>query len=67
MVRAVAGTLQQVGEGKLMTANVKEILDSGDRSLAGATSPAQGLYMVRVLYPKDSLGSGVLRSTRFGP
>jgi tRNA pseudouridine38-40 synthase len=51
MVRTMAGTLLEVGRGKLVPAAVSEILASGDRRHAGPTLPAQGLFLVRVLYP----------------
>ncbi len=51
MVRAIAGTLQQVGVGRIPPARVQEILESKDREQAGMTAPACGLYLCRVLYP----------------
>jgi tRNA pseudouridine38-40 synthase len=50
MVRAIAGTLLRVGEGKWNTDDVRRILESGDRTQAGATAPARGLYLVSVEY-----------------
>ena len=50
MVRTIAGTLIDVGRGRLQTANVTAILESRDRSRAGATAPAAGLTLVRVDY-----------------
>jgi len=50
MVRAVAGTLIDVGKGRRAAGEVGEILASRDRGLAGPTAPAQGLYLCRVLY-----------------
>jgi tRNA pseudouridine38-40 synthase len=51
MVRAVVGTLVEVGEGRREEASVAALLDSGDRASAGATAPPHGLVLVRVLYP----------------
>jgi tRNA pseudouridine38-40 synthase len=51
MVRTMAGTLVEVGRGKLMPPDLTAILASGDRRRAGPTLPAQGLFLVRVLYP----------------
>ncbi|MGS2763214.1 tRNA pseudouridine(38-40) synthase TruA [Sinomicrobium sp. M5D2P9] len=51
MVRAVAGTLLQVGQGKLQKENVKKILESKNRSEAGASVPAHGLYLTKIQYP----------------
>ena len=50
MVRAIAGTLIQVGKGAMSPDDVSAALQARDRSLAGPTAPARGLYMVRVLY-----------------
>ncbi len=54
MVRAIVGTLLEVGQGKCSVADVKGIIKSRDRSRAGASVPAKGLYLTRVRYP-DSL------------
>ncbi len=50
MVRAVAGTLINVGRGYWPEAKVAEILQSEDRREAGPTAPAQGLFLMRVTY-----------------
>jgi tRNA pseudouridine38-40 synthase len=50
MVRAIAGTLINVGRGYWPESQVAEILRSGDRRLAGPTAPAQGLFLMRVTY-----------------
>lgn len=52
MVRAIAGTLLDVGLGRYGPDRVAAILAARDRSAAGATAPARGLYLVRVLYPE---------------
>lgn len=51
MVRAVVGTLLEVGEGKLSLSEFSQILNSGDRSEAGASVPAHGLFLTKVDYP----------------
>ncbi|ADV47825.1 tRNA pseudouridine(38-40) synthase TruA [Cellulophaga sp. E16_2] len=53
MVRAIVGTLLEVGLGKIDISNVKAILKSKDRSKAGASAPAKGLYLTSVLYPDN--------------
>ncbi|MEI6130742.1 MAG: tRNA pseudouridine(38-40) synthase TruA [Planctomycetota bacterium] len=53
MVRIIAGTLIDVGLGKMQADRVPEILANRDRRQAGATAPACGLYLLRVLYPSD--------------
>jgi len=50
MVRAIVGTLVEVGGGKISPAEFKNILESRDRSLAGPTAPAHGLCLVEVVY-----------------
>ncbi len=52
MVRAMVGTLLEVGFEKWSLADVKDILESKDRSRAGASVPAKGLYLVEVKYPQ---------------
>lgn len=53
MVRAVVGTLLEVGLGKRTVNDVKDILESKDRSKAGPSVPAKGLYLVEVKYPQE--------------
>jgi tRNA pseudouridine38-40 synthase len=50
MVRTIAGTLMLAGRGKLTPRDVRSILASKDRTLAGPTAPAKGLYLVEVKY-----------------
>lgn len=50
MVRIIAGTLVEVGYGKMKPEEIKDILESRDRKRAGLTAPPQGLYLVEVLY-----------------
>ena len=52
MVRAVVGTLLEVGAKKYLPSHVKAILKSKDRSEAGVSVPAKGLYLTSVIYPK---------------
>ena len=49
-VRNFAGTLKLVGEGKWRRTDVEAALGARDRAAAGPTAPAQGLYLVSVLY-----------------
>lgn len=50
MVRIIAGTLVDVGTGKIKPEEVKEILLAKDRLKAGKTLPPNGLYLVNVEY-----------------
>lgn len=50
MVRAITGTLVNVGRGKWTAEDVSQILQSQRRSNAGTTAPACGLYLVSVTY-----------------
>ncbi len=56
MVRNLVGTLVDAGKGKLSPRQLQEILEGKDRSKAGMTAPAHGLYLVRVYYDKSSIG-----------
>lgn len=50
MVRAIAGTLINVGRGHWPETQVQEILQAENRTDAGPTAPAQGLFLMRVTY-----------------
>ncbi|POY38552.1 tRNA pseudouridine(38-40) synthase TruA [Solitalea longa] len=50
MVRAIVGTLLEVGKGNLTINNVQEILDSKNRSNAGESVPAAGLFLTTISY-----------------
>ncbi len=47
MVRIIAGTLIQIGRGKGSPADVEEMIDKKDRSAAGPTAPACGLFLIK--------------------
>ena len=50
MVRIIAGTLVDVGSGKIKPEDIKKIIESKDRSLAGKTLQPNGLYLLNVEY-----------------
>ncbi len=50
MVRIMVGTLLDVGVGKIKPEEIPSIIKSKDRTQAGKTVPAQGLYLVEVYY-----------------
>lgn len=53
MVRAIVGSLLEVGKNRMNQEEFKQMIASKSRSLAGESVPAQGLYLTRVIYPKD--------------
>jgi tRNA pseudouridine38-40 synthase len=50
MVRNIAGTLVEMGKGRIEASKMEEILNARDRSAAGKTAPACGLFLERVRY-----------------
>ncbi len=50
MVRNIVGTLLDVARGKLPLDAIPEIFAAKDRRKAAATAPAQGLFLVKVIY-----------------
>jgi tRNA pseudouridine38-40 synthase len=50
MVRAIVGTLVEVGRGKISVEEFRRILDAKDRKMAGPTAPARGLFLKEVKY-----------------
>lgn len=55
MVRAIVGTLLEVGSGKRSANDVKAVINSKDRSLAGPSVPAKGLYLTKISYPNTMI------------
>ena len=55
MVRAIVGTLIEVGEGKISFSDIETILLLKDRAKAGYSVPANGLSLIDIEYPKDIL------------
>jgi tRNA pseudouridine38-40 synthase len=54
MVRNIVGTLVEVGLGKIPPQQVQQIIASKDRSLAAATAPARGLFLMEVCYGRKA-------------
>ncbi len=50
MVRNIVGTLVEVGQGRMEIKDFAEVLESGDRRLAGRKAPPQGLFLMEVKY-----------------
>lgn len=55
MVRAIIGTLIEIGRGRNAPEFMAEVIASMDRSRAGMTAPPNGLYLVHVEYPDELL------------
>ena len=55
MVRALVGTLLKVGKGKATVEDFRKIIESKDRTKAGLSAIASGLYLVKVEYPEKLL------------
>jgi tRNA pseudouridine38-40 synthase len=55
MVRAIVGTLLDVGQGRMGMRDVKTIIKNKDRSQAGVSVPAKGLYLTEIVYPDNIL------------
>ncbi len=53
MVRAIVGTLLQVGTEKIRPEEIENIISRKDRSAAGPSAPAQGLFLTDISYPED--------------
>ncbi len=51
MVRAIVGTLVQVGKKEIEPMEIRKIIESKNRCNAGASVPACGLYLTKVIYP----------------
>lgn len=60
MVRAIVGTLLEVGFGKISVDDFCKIIDAKDRCAAGASVPAKGLFLVDIGYP-EALSQGLIR------
>ena len=54
-VRIIAGTIVKIGDGTWDPEKILTILKGKNRSLAGPTAPADGLYLEKVKYPEDLL------------
>ena len=54
MVRAIVGTLLDIGQGKMTITDLKNTIESGERSKAGASVKAQGLFLTKIVYPSNS-------------
>ena len=53
MVRAIVGTLFEIGFGKMTLEEFRSVIKAKDRSAAGTSAPAKGLFLTRVEYPEE--------------
>jgi tRNA pseudouridine38-40 synthase len=53
MVRAIVGTLLDIGQQRIRLDDLLTIINSKNRSEAGTSAPAHGLYLSKVKYPKE--------------
>lgn len=53
MVRAIVGTLIDIGSEKISLEQFKSIIESKNRCNAGASAPPQGLFLTQIKYPKN--------------
>lgn len=53
MVRAIVGTLFEVGLGKMTVEEFRRVIERKDRCEAGTSVPAQGLFLINIQYPDD--------------
>lgn len=53
MVRAIVGTLMDVGRHKITVDRFHQIIESRDRCSAGDSAPAQGLFLHKIVYPHN--------------
>lgn len=53
MVRALVGTMTEVGSGKMTSKQFGEIIEAKDRCKAGKSAPAKGLMLINIEYPES--------------
>ncbi len=53
MVRAIVGTLVEVGKGRINLNDFRKIIEEKDRAKAGFSAPAHALFLVEIEYPKN--------------
>ena len=53
MVRAIVGTMVEIGFGKMNLKEFEEIILAKDRCRAGKSAPAKGLFLADIEYPEE--------------
>lgn len=64
MVRAIVGTLLEVGRGKMTVDEFRRIIELKDRGVAGTSVAAHGLYLVDIQYPNELFVSAIKSGCR---
>lgn len=57
MVRAIVGTLLEVGRGKMTIKGFRQVIELQDRGKAGTSAPGHALFLTNVEYPEEILNS----------
>ena len=57
MVRAIVGTLLEVGRGKLTVEGFRKVIEQQDRCKAGTSAPGNALFLVNVEYPEEEISN----------
>ncbi|MDD4107970.1 MAG: tRNA pseudouridine(38-40) synthase TruA [Prolixibacteraceae bacterium] len=65
MVRAIVGTLTDVGREKISVKDFIKIIEEKNRSSAGASAPSQGLFLADIQYPDAFLPPGIFKKTAY--
>ncbi|MDL2309504.1 tRNA pseudouridine(38-40) synthase TruA [Parabacteroides sp. OttesenSCG-928-B22] len=58
MVRAIVGTLFEVGRGKLTLDGFRRVIEAKDRGAAGTSAPGHALFLEDITYPKEIMENG---------
>jgi len=66
MVRALVGTLVEVGDGTRTAASIPQLLAALQRDAGGRTAPARGLYLMEARYRLEDLGLPVTTESSAG-
>ena len=53
MVRSIIGTILEIGQSKISSKELIDIIDKSDRVLAGPSVPAHALFLTKVVYPEN--------------
>ncbi|MGA0558146.1 tRNA pseudouridine(38-40) synthase TruA [Larkinella sp. VNQ87] len=60
MVRTLVGTMLEVGQGRMTVVEFEQIIQAKDRTKAGRSAPASGLFLVEVGYPPETFAKKMM-------